>query len=225
MVAAATTGLLGSLHCAGMCGPLALAIGTGSDHPLGRLLLFVTGKAGTYAILGTIAGLLGAAFGAASSKTVLGESGLAWVALVAGTLMIGLGVQNLWRRLAPRPGSRPSAISLLLGKVLRTRSPWSPVVAGALTGLLPCGLTWAMTAQALAAGSALSGALVMAAFGAGTAPAMVVSGWLGSRLSGTSRRQGEILAASAVIAMGAVAIWRGVMILSADPAAAASCCH
>jgi uncharacterized protein len=219
--AALVTGLLGSMHCIGMCGPLALAVACGKrGGETGRLLLFVIGKAGTYVGLGAAAGAVGAAFGQAA----MGSKAAAVVALVAGTLMIALGFQSAWR-LRPVKASGPSGLGSLLARVLERGGRLAPLLAGLLAGFLPCGLVYAMVARAVATGSVAMGGLVMAAFGVGTAPALVAAGWLGSRLSGRSRRLGEWIAAAAVIIMGLMVLWRGLKFLMADPSAAADGCH
>ena len=220
--AALVMGLLGSLHCIGMCGPLALAVACGRQGgETGRLLLYVTGKAATYVALGAAAGTLGAAFGHDS----MGPKAGAIVALVAGTLMVAFGFQSAWKLRPVRAGG-PSRIGNLLGRVLERRGRSAPFLAGVLTGFLPCGLLYAMIAQAVATGSAAFGALVMASFGLGTAPSLVAAGWIGSRLGGRSRRLGEWIAAAAVIVMGLMVILRGVRFLLADPDAAADQpCH
>ena len=213
LASALVTGLLGSVHCAGMCGPLALAVACGRPEAAGRrLALFAVGKTFTYVLLGLAAGTLGtAAVGWASPGRTAGV-----VALVAGTLMIAFGLHTLTRR--ARPAARPSALGALMARVLSARRPEAPLLAGSLAGLLPCGLVYAMVAQALAAGSALAGGLVMASFGLGTAPSVVAAGWLGSRLGVRHRRLGEWLAAAAVVLMGALAVWRGLrVLLGAEP--------
>ena len=219
--AALVAGLFGSLHCIGMCGPLALAVACGrKGGETARLVLFVTGKAGTYVALGAAAGTVGAAFGHAS----MGPKAAGIVALVAGTLMVAFGFQSAWR-LRPVHAGGPSRIGNLLGRVLERRGRSAPFLAGVLAGFLPCGLLYAMIAQAVAAGSTALGGLVMASFGLGTAPSLIAAGWIGSRFSARSRRLGEWVAASAVILMGLMVVWRGVKFLLADPGAAAHSCH
>lgn len=200
--AAAATGFLGSLHCVGMCGPLALALGgAGGSGVSLRLLRFVAGKSVTYVVLGLLAGLIGSGLGGQGAGTDFQSM----IALVAGVVMVALGIEN-------RGGdaqSSPSAVGSLLVRLLRDGQGRAPLVGGMLVGLLPCGLVYAMVAQALATGSILEGGLVMTGFALGTAPAMLLSGWLGSRLSAAARQTGERLASGAVVVMGLVAIYRG----------------
>ncbi len=202
-------GLLGSLHCAGMCGPLAVAVGAaGGARPLLSLSLWVTGKALTYAILGVVAGTVGAAFGSPG----LGTRPMAVLALSAGVLMILLGSRSLWRQ--ARPGSgQGGPLGVLLAAVLSRKGPWVPLAAGLLTGLLPCGLVYAMTAQSLSVASPLWGAAIMLAFGLGTAPSLLGAGMLSGLLRSRTRRLGEIVAALAVVFMGSTVAWRGAQML------------
>src|SRR5512140_517913 len=94
-----TVGLLGSLHCAGMCGPLAAAVGCSGcpaarPSTLSRILPFLSAKLAAYAVLGLAAGLVGSAFGARR----MGPVPLAVLAVVAGAAMVALGGVVLWRR-------------------------------------------------------------------------------------------------------------------------------
>jgi len=194
-------------------------MGASADgRPAGRLALWAAGKAATYAGLGLVAGTVGAAIGSPR----LGTQPLAALAVGAGVLMVLLGFRGLWRQAVPaRGGGEP--ISTLLGALLRRRGPWVPVVAGMLTGLLPCGLVYAMTAQALAAASPMWGAAIMLAFGLGTAPSLLGMGALSGLLRGRARRRGESLAAAAVVVMGCVVVWRGAQILLSQAGTVSSC--
>jgi uncharacterized protein len=210
LVSSFMVGLLGSLHCAGMCGPLAAAVACGrpENPPAGRIAAFLGGKLVTYALLGIIAGVLGSAFGAGR----LGARPFAVLGLVAGVLMVSIGVRTIWRRVKPltRIGTRPPGpLATLLSAALRGRSQAAPFLTGALAGLLPCGLVWAMAARSLTAGPPLAGALVMTAFGLGTSPSLAAAGWVSRAASGRARRWGEFAAAAAVVVMGLVCLWRG----------------
>lgn len=220
LLAALVVGLLGSLHCAGMCGPLAVVVGCGgpAQGASKRLSLFVAGKTLTYVTLGASAGIIGAAV----DPTGLRGDAFALLALFAGVLMVYFGVTVLWRRLS-KHRSKPSPTERLLQRVLQSRNPSMPIAAGMLVGLLPCGLVYGMLAQSLATGGVLEGALVMVAFGLGTAPSLFATGWLSTRVSGRSRRWGERLAAVSVILMGLIAVGRGALGLTAEPGEAPAC--
>lgn len=221
LTVAAVTGLMGSLHCIGMCGPLAIAVGAGSPRATSfRLPLFVLGKGLTYALIGAITGLVGQAFGGWSA----GRPGFAIVALITGAFMVFIGARYFLSRVVKLKGIG-MAVSTLLSRALRLPGRIGPLVAGGLAGLLPCGLVYAMAAQAAASGSAIAGAAVMMAFGAGTSPALIGAGWIGGRVGARSRVWGERLAAATVIVMGLVTTWRGVVFLIGGSAGEGGCCH
>jgi sulfite exporter TauE/SafE len=209
LLSALTVGFLGSLHCAGMCGPLVLAVACARvDEPApGRVLAFLGGKLGTYVVLGAAAGVLGSALGGPA----MGPRSLAGLAIAVGVFMMAMGARTLWRRFVPagRFGP-PGPVATLLSAALRTRGPLAPVLAGSLAGLLPCGLVWAMVARSLTAGTPAAGALMMAAFGLGTSPSLFATGVVSRLATGRLRRYGEVAAAVAVVAMGALVVWRGV---------------
>lgn len=148
------------------------------------------------------------------------------LALLVGIAMIGIGGHALWRRIRPSVagGNGSGAVGTLLKAVLSSRGPAAPLFAGLLAGLLPCGLVYAMIAQSLTAGTTVGGGLVMAAFGLGTAPSLMAAGGLGRTLGGRARAWGESLAALSVVAMGSVALWRGLAVLL-DASGAGGCCH
>ena len=145
-LAALVVGLVTSVHCTVMCGPLVCALRVrAAEYHLGRL--------GSYTIAGAIAGALGGVVvgffqGNASHF-------LPWI-LAAVMLLIGLGLE---KRLP-----QPRLLSALLLRVRLNRS------LGWLTPLLPCGPLWLMLAAAAAAGSWHGGALLMVAFVVGTIP-------------------------------------------------------
>lgn len=159
VVAAAVLGLVGSLHCAGMCGPL-LAACAGERRDVAS---WQAGKLGTYALLGGLAGGLGAQLPASPSA----------VAWLGAAVLIGFGASSLgW---LPEPPLVPGLIDA--GARLAGRRELAARVGfGALSGLLPCGLVYAGLGLSVAGGSALAGALVMVGFGLGTAPMLTIVG-------------------------------------------------
>jgi uncharacterized protein len=187
-LAAFLAGLLGSTHCLAMCGGIATAAGTsGGAHPKIGPLLYQLGRLSSYSLAGAIAGGLGAAAGFAFAVSRWNECLRLATALVV--IVIGLDISlrssgraawlrtperwggHLWRRIAP--AARRLVPASPLGHAL---------TLGLLWGWLPCGLVYSVLIAAAVAGSALRGALVMAAFGLGTLPAMAGLGYLGGRL-------------------------------------------
>lgn len=135
----------------------------------------------------------------------------ACLAIAAGCLLI---VQGLWATgLLPRlPGSGLIAtcgLARLIGPFLRGTGIVGYFVAGLFTGFLPCGLVYAYLALATASGSMGKGLLLMAAFGLGTAPLMILAGWGGAALTGRARQRLFRMAAACVVATGMVSVVRG----------------
>jgi len=182
LVSAFLMGMLGSLHCLGMCGPIALVVeGKGARSTVSRRLLYNGGRVITYTVLGSIGGAIG---------TVVFISGLQQgMSVVIGVVMVvtvsGLGLT--------KTGSFGALAGIIfkvknsLGSVLKKRGPWSALVAGILNGFLPCGLVYMAVAVSLTSHSIFQGALYMAVFGAGTVPALfmtsAIMNWVGQRVA------------------------------------------
>ncbi len=177
-------GLLGGTHCVGMCGGIVGALSMGSGQR-GRLqLAYNAGRISSYALAGALAGMLGEA-GVALSGTLPARLVLFFLAnlmLVAlGFYLMGvthvLGFverlgQGLWRRIQP-----------LTRRFLPARTVMQAFPLGLLWGWLPCGLVYSALVMALTSGSALRGAGMMLAFGAGTLPMLLLAGLLAVRLN------------------------------------------
>jgi sulfite exporter TauE/SafE len=205
--AAAAAGLLGSLHCAAMCGPLAIAAGARPDGSadLRATAAYLAGRFASYAALGALFGALGA-----HALCKLPVATAQWIAVVLVAGAAGYrGVSLLLARRAPAiaPGTVP----------LRTRAPRRPFTvrllaflprrAGALglaTGVLPCGML--IPAWTLAAVSARPGvgALVMLTFAATSAPGLLLP--LASRRV-LARVTARLPASTAGLAWCALALW------------------
>jgi len=191
LVAAFLAGLLGGVHCVGMCGGIVAAMSLqpgGEARAGGRRaaafhLAYNGGRIASYTLAGSLAGLLGSA--AFLSEHLLpvqyGLYALAQVVLILlGLYLAGLNQSVLvlermggllWRRLQP-----------LLACLLPIRGLGQALVAGGLWGWLPCGLVYSVLVSALAAGDAARGGLLMLAFGLGTLPNLLLMGWAGESL-------------------------------------------
>lgn len=221
-VTAIALGLVGSLHCAGMCGPLALALPmTGNARTtfvLGRLA-YNLGRILTYCALGAAFGLVGQTLALAGFQR--------WVSLAAGTAIL-LGLLLSTKFATSVPVARAVAwVKSGLGAMLRQRSLASTFALGTLNGLLPCGLVYAACAGAVATGSLLSGVEYMAAFGLGTVPMMLGLGLVGPKLQFTLRFKLQRLIPASVAIVAVLLILRGLSLgipyLSPDLAAGAAC--
>lgn len=164
--AAFIAGLVTSLHCAGMCGPLACGLmpvrGDRADAHLVATTYHAARLAG-YATLGALAGGLGRA-----PLTWLSTSALRWVPWLLVLFFVALALR--WDRYLPKV----AALGRIVWRVqawMRGRSRVEAAAAlGLATPLLPCGPLYFLVALALLAGSAARGAEVMLAFGLGTVP-------------------------------------------------------
>jgi uncharacterized protein len=179
LLAALLGGLVGSVHCFGMCGGIAGALGVAGAGRPAFAAAYSAGRIASYSLAGALAGAIGAGLAAAAG---LGP----WLRLVMGLMLVLLGLQvaiNL-RLLAPL-GAAGAHLWRGLAPVARRLVPpehlGHALALGALWGWLPCGLVYGMLAAAAGSGSAAGGALFMAVFGLGTAPAMVGLAWASGR--------------------------------------------
>ena len=164
--AAFVAGLVTSLHCAGMCGPLACSLmpvrGDRADAQTVSTVYHVARLAG-YSTLGALAGGLGAA-----PLTWISQSALRWLPWVMVLFFIALALR--WDRFLPKLATLGRFAFRLQGW-LRGRSRTGAAAAlGLATPLLPCGPLYFLVALALLSGSALRGVEFMLAFGLGTVP-------------------------------------------------------
>jgi sulfite exporter TauE/SafE len=219
-------GFVGSAHCAGMCGPLALALpggGGGATFLLGRLL-YNFGRVVTYVLMGALFGLLGQGFALAGLQR--------WVSLALGLLIL-LGLLASPRLAKALPVTRfVGWLKASLGSLFQKRALTSLFGIGLLNGLLPCGLVYIACAGATATGSLLSGVDYMLAFGLGTVPMMLAISLVGTKLQFVLRLRLQRLIPVSLAIVGALLLLRGMALgipyvspkLPAQPADA-SCCH
>lgn len=226
--------LLGGVHCAAMCGGVALAVEQRRGMPatvslvrsraawLGELLVMHMGRISTYMLLGAALGAAGASawkqdylpvqrwlFGAGS--VMLLWSG--WRLLHGSTFSVNRlerlaarGSAAAARRLGRLAGGMPAFVRARGGLARRYG-------VGLAWGLVPCGMVYGALTLALLAGNAGSGALVMGVFGLGTLPNLLVLSGLSGYLRLLSRRPGVRLGAGlAVMAFGGLGIARAVLL-------------
>ena len=209
--AAFAAGLLGGVHCAGMCGGIVGSLSAAAQGPaLRRQLAFNFGRIATYAAAGLAVGaagglvqLAGPALGAQTVLFVLANALMVMLGLyVAGwgraVLRLEAAGARLWRRIEP-----------LRRRFFPIDTTAKALGAGAVWGWVPCGLVYSMLALALASGGALEGALVMLAFGLGTLPNLLAAGLAAQKVMALRRipwvRQA---AGAAIIAMAVVGLYR-----------------
>ncbi len=206
--------VVGSLHCAAMCGPLACIAGgrgaPGSGVAKGAShLAYHAGRFVAYAILGAVAGAIGAQVNDLGALAGVARA----AAIVAGTLMVLWALSEIaamYGVRAPLPGASPDWTKRFLGRtILATgaRSPLARAAAiGLLTSLLPCGWLYAFVLTAAGTGDAFSGAAVMAAFWAGTVPVLLGVGVGAQQLLSRAGRGVYAFSAAVVLVMGLLSI-------------------
>jgi len=209
LLAALTSGLLGGLHCAAMCGGIATGLSAtapGGGWP-GALQLNL-GRVGGYVLAGAIVGAFGHGLVALLRDPWIGIllRALAGAALVVVALRL-LGVRALPGLLA-RPGARAWAwLQPLQRRLLPADTPLRRLGIGALWGWLPCGLSFSLLTVAWLQASPRNSALTMLAFGLGTLPVMLPLTWSGQRMGRWLQRPGlRRTAALLVLAMGLLTI-------------------
>ena len=195
-------GLLGSLHCAAMCGPLMLALPVPPGGParfvVGRVV-YQLGRIATYCLLGILAGLVG--------KSLFVAGFQRWLSIALGLAVLGGFLISKKVALSAPVVQFVAKLKLAMSMQLRRRSFRSLALLGLLNGLLPCGLVYVALAGAVSHGSILSGIGFMAVFGLGTTPMM-----LGISLSGKFFPIGLRLRLRSAIPVG-VCLLAGLLIL------------
>jgi sulfite exporter TauE/SafE len=197
-------GFVGSAHCAGMCGPLALALphwGRGQASFLTGRLLYNFGRIVTYALLGAVFGLLGQGVALAGLQR--------WVSLTLGAaILIGLLVAPQFANRIPVTRG-VNWLKGALGTMLQRRAMPAMFGIGLLNGLLPCGLVYVACAAATATGDVLSGMRYMVAFGLGTLPMLLAISLLGTKLQFALRFKVQRLIPVSLALVGMLLLLRG----------------
>jgi len=183
--AALLAGLLGGVHCVGMCGGIVAAFSfraDGSTPPFRLHLAYNLGRLSSYVLFGALAGALGATLklsGFVPVQTALFVLAQ-WVMILLGLYLAGF---NQWVLVFERAGGALwKKVKPLFQKLLPVQSLPQAVLAGMAWGWLPCGLVYSVLVSALAAGSATSGAALMLAFGLGTLPNLLGMGLFARQL-------------------------------------------
>nr|WP_314629440.1 sulfite exporter TauE/SafE family protein [uncultured Noviherbaspirillum sp.] len=211
-------GLVGSVHCVGMCGGIVSAFSIAAPRralPVavvaaqapaialdgaGRVLAYNAGRIGSYMAAGALAGgLLGGVRQLAGAAPLqLAAYWLANLLLVA----LGLYLMNAWQGLARLESLGRllwSRLQPLTRHLLPIDHPGKALALGALWGWLPCGMVYSMLMSAMLSGSAGGGAAVMLAFGLGTLPALFTMGLFGNVLQAWTRRRPVRLGAGLLV--------------------------
>lgn len=207
LMVAFSIGLLGSLHCLGMCGPIAMALPFGREKGIRRFTgnyLYQVGRLTTYFFIGILAGLIGNGFSMAGLQQPF--------SIVMGVLMVLLAI-------IPSISHHMSSNRLLnkwlikiksgLGPLFKKKSFKSYYLAGVLNGLLPCGLIYIAVIGSMAMQTPLAGGLFMIFFGLGTFPMMFIVPLLPSLLGVSFRKSFKKVVPVFVVVIGMLLVVRG----------------
>ncbi len=208
LLSAIILGFMGSLHCVGMCGPIAFMLPVDRSNnfkKISQIFIYHFGRLLAYSILGFIFGLLG------KGLFVFGIQQKLSIAI--GVLMI-LIVLIPHKKLNKFNLSKPTykiigKVKSKLGKELQKKTPDTFLTIGFLNGFLPCGLVYMALFGAIATGSPLEGAFYMTLFGAGTIPLMTTAIYFSSFLKTGVKQKIQKLIPVFVILIGALFILRG----------------
>ncbi len=162
-------GLLGSLHCVGMCSPLMAVVFQKKNILSSGFLFYQFGRISTYIILGVLAGLAGA--------VVFLNQLQQPVSISIGVILILFAFFQFWPNLGNNSltGGLTKIISKLFRQFKGKSHPFSRYVLGFANGLLPCGLVYFGVANAITAENWWQGGVFMLFFGFGTIPALIAA--------------------------------------------------
>jgi uncharacterized protein len=200
-------GLFGSIHCAGMCGPIALALPgvdrSRRDWVTGRVL-YNLGRVVTYAVMGLILGFFGVGF----SLIGLQE----WVSVLAGVILliyVFLPSRIAAKVIHAKPVNWPDFLKRPFKKLFKSGSLISLFLIGLLNGLLPCGFVYLALIGAIGMGNPLESSLFMALFGLGTVPVMLVVSLMTGFLNADRRKKLSKIFPYITAAVAIILILRG----------------
>lgn len=203
-------GLLASLHCAGMCGPLACAacgLGkagqTPGQRPLPKVAGYHLARIAAYSALGALAGGIGS-----QPLSWLGLSGKPLVLWAAVLLIVGaVAVESLLPARLEKARAKAAGPACNKMRPALSRGSWA---VGLATPLLPCGVLYSALGVAALSGGAAIGAALMVAFGLGTVPLLAVAQLQWARWSlALGTRGARVLRIGLAVIFAAALAWRG----------------
>lgn len=210
LLSAFALGFLGSFHCVGMCGPIAMALPTSNDGKtkvlFGRLL-YNAGRIVTYTLLGLILGFMGYAI---ALKGMQEELSIAMgILIIAGVAFSFLSQKFFATTLFITRLTAPlkRGFKNLFGK----NSLLALFFIGILNGLLPCGFVYIALAGAITTGGVASGMSYMFLFGMGTLPMMFSLSLVGSFVSIKGQRFLRKASPAIAIVLALLLIQRGIV--------------
>ncbi|MHA7863542.1 sulfite exporter TauE/SafE family protein [Flagellimonas marinaquae] len=208
MTSALVLGLLGSLHCLGMCGPIAFMLPLDHGNTIKKttqLSIYHLGRLLAYGIIGVLFGFLGkglALFGIQQKLSIGIGALMILLVLIPGKYMNG-------HKLLTPMYSIIGKVKSKLGAELQKKTPDTFLTIGFLNGFLPCGLVYMALLGAVAMGSPLEGGLYMMIFGLGTVPLMSAVVYSKGMFSGPIKAKIQKLIPVFVVIIGILFIIRG----------------
>jgi sulfite exporter TauE/SafE len=230
LLAGFSIGIIGSFHCVGMCGPIALSLPVydiSSWKKIAFIILYNTGRAAAYTLMGILFGVVGMQFFIGGYQQILSVS--LGILILIFLIFSGFNVSSF-----SFINRFTGFIKKWLGQLLRNEKKfYTYIMIGFLNGFLPCGLVYVAIAGAVATGSILNSALFMAAFGLGTFPVMFAVTVLGKYISLQWRNQMRRAVPFFIGVMAVLLILRGLNLgipfispeMNSSPAGTVSCCH
>ncbi|MFS4482867.1 sulfite exporter TauE/SafE family protein [Hyunsoonleella sp. 2307UL5-6] len=208
LLSAFILGILGSFHCAGMCGPIAFMLPvdrTNTLKKISQISMYHLGRLLAYSLIGLVFGLIG------KSLFIFGYQQ---------QLSIGIGLFMILIVIIPKNIldefniSKPiyktiSRVKTALGTALKKKTMDTFLTIGFLNGFLPCGLVYMALFAAMASGNAASGSLQMVVFGLGTVPLMTTAIYFSHFLKGKARQRIQKAIPVFIVVIGTLFILRG----------------
>jgi sulfite exporter TauE/SafE len=162
-------GFAGSLHCLGMCSPLAMAVTNMSPAIILNRLLYNLGRIITYGTMGAVVSTIGMGFPLIRYQNL--------ISIVLGILLLAIGFTGVTAVRIPFISQGLGSFSVFLkgmfSKFLQKRGYGSTFLLGVLNGVLPCGLSFLALTYCLTLAGAADGFIFMIGFGIGTLPVMI----------------------------------------------------
>lgn len=197
-----SVGLLGSLHCIGMCGAFATSCAQKKDH----MVAYHFGKVTSYSLLGLLTGLLGASF----SGLVTSPTFKIIPTILLGGFFIYLGIKSLFfknQKGIVLPENLQAFVEKRLGKAYRLPTGnFRSFSIGLLSAFLPCGLLYSTLFAFAALQNPLYGMVGMATFSLGTIPALTFAPHLILKIFQPLKQSWPKISSLALISLGLITI-------------------
>lgn len=207
-------GLAGSLHCMGMCGPIALMIPTGNGkNKFLSLFLYHFGKILTYLIIGTFFGLIVGTLNSYKAQIIF--------TFISGGLLILFALLPSFLNLVEKKGysffNKTIHFKNKLAKILNKNKIEYSFYIGFLNGFLPCAMVYSAAIMALAQKSFMNSLIIMLLFGLGTVPLLSLFYFFSTKLKSKFRKHANSFRTASFLIVGLFLIARGFFFMNQEP--------